>query len=164
MKINLSIIIPVYEAKNTIVKSIQSINNQILKTDLQIEVLLIIDDGKNYKNIIPSVNKGIKIKVLNTGGIKTGPGNARNIGLLKARGSYIGFLDADDEWSETYIENMYNLARKYDLAFAPTRVYRNDELINEFKGKVKDYLSITDIGEIPCSFHPFVKKRKTRNV
>ena len=49
MKINLSIIIPVYEAKNTIVKSIQSINNQILKTDLQIEVLLIIDDGKTIK-------------------------------------------------------------------------------------------------------------------
>ena len=64
MKINLSIIIPVYEAKNTIVKSIQSINNQILKTDLQIEVLLIIDDGKNYNNIIPRVNKGIKIKFL----------------------------------------------------------------------------------------------------
>ena len=91
MKINLSIIIPVYEAKNTIVKSIQSINNQVLKTYLQIEVLLIIDDGKNYKNIIPRVNKGIKIKILNTGGIKTGPGNARNVGLLKARGNYIGF-------------------------------------------------------------------------
>jgi len=46
MKINLSIIIPVYEAKNTIVKSIQSINNQVLKKDIQIEVLLIIDDGR----------------------------------------------------------------------------------------------------------------------
>ena len=35
MKINLSIIIPVYEAKNTIVNSIQSINNQVLKTDFK---------------------------------------------------------------------------------------------------------------------------------
>ena len=160
MKINLSIIIPVYEAKNTIVKSIQSINNQILKTDLKMEVLLIIDDGKNYKNIIPRVNKSIRLKILSTGGIKTGPGNARNVGLLKAKGNYIGFLDADDEWSETYIENMYNLAKKYDLAFAPTRVYRNDEFIHEFRGRVKDYLSITDIGEVPCSFHPFVKRER----
>ena len=160
MKINLSIIIPVYEAQNTIVKSIQSINNQVLKTDIQIEVLLINDDGKSYKNIIPRMNKGIKIKILNTGGIKTGPGNARNVGLLKARGNYIGFLDADDEWSETYIESMYKLAGKHDVAFAPTRVYRNEVLIHEFRGKDKHYLSISDLGEIPCSFHPFVKKEK----
>ena len=31
-------------------------------------------------------------------------------------------------------------------------------MIGKFEGKEKGYLSIRDIGEIPCSFHPFVQK------
>ena len=50
--------------------------------------------------------------------------------------------------------------KKKGLSFAPTRVYKNNMLIGEFVGKDKKYLRINDIGETPCSFHPFV----TRNL
>ena len=75
MKINLSIIVPVYNAKKTLVSCLSYINNQIFKSDLSIEVIIIIDDGKNYENIIPKMKSGIQVKVLKTKGIKTGPGN-----------------------------------------------------------------------------------------
>ena len=52
---------------------------------------------------------------------------------------------------------MYELA-KNGLTFALTRVYKNNILIGKFEGKEKGYLSIRDIGEIACSFHPFVQK------
>ena len=107
MKINVSIIIPVYGAVSTLKKSLNSINNQNIDLEKKIEIILVIDDGKNYKNIIPKMNKNMSIRFLKTNGLKTGPGNARNIGLSKARGEYIGFLDADDEWSENYLEKMY---------------------------------------------------------
>ena len=158
MKINLSIIIPVYRAANTLRRSLNSINNQNINLGKKIEIILVIDDGKNYRDIVPNLRKNITIRFFKTNGIKTGPGNARNIGLSNARGEYIGFLDADDEWSGNYLEKMYELVKKNGLSFGPTKVYENNKLIGEFVGKKKKYLDINDIGEIPCSFHPFVKK------
>ena len=160
MKINLSIIIPVYNAKETLVRSLDSINNQIMTLkNLKVEIIIVVDDGKRYKNIIPTMKKNFYVKIIKTNGIRTGPGNARNFGIKEAKGEFIGYLDADDEWSENYLKNMYKIVKKYGLALSETRVYNGNELIGKFKGNNKNYLSLKDIGEIPCSFHPFVKKK-----
>ena len=162
MKIKLSIIIPVYNAKDTLTRAINSINNQNITIDtFKVEIIIIVDDGKNYKEIIPKLKKGITIKIIKTNGIKTGPGNARNFGLDKAKGEFIGYLDADDEWSENYLTKMLELVKKNGVAFAPTRVYdQNNILIKHFEGKMRGYLDLNDIGNIPCSFHPFIKRSK----
>ena len=139
MKINVSIIIPVYKAVKTLKKALNSIKNQNKNFEKKIEILLVIDDGKNYKKIVPKMNKNMTLRFFKTNGIKTGPGNARNLGLSNARGEYIGFLDADDEWSENYLEKMYELVKKNGLSFAPTKVYKNNILINNFEGKEKKY-------------------------
>ncbi len=164
MKIKLSVIIPVYEAKNTLPRAINSINNQKIKINtFKVEVLIIVDDGKNYKEIIPKIKKGMTIKIIKTNGIKTGPGNARNFGIVKAKGEFVGYLDADDEWSENYLSKMLELVKKHGIAFAPTRVYdENNILIKHFEGKKRGYLDLKDIGDIPCSFHPFIIRNKQK--
>lgn len=160
MKINLSIIIPVYNSKETLARSIRSINNQIIPLkNMKVEIIIVVDDGKSYKKIIPKIKKNFFIKIIKTSGIKTGPGNARNIGIKVAKGEFIGYLDADDEWSENYLKNMYNNVRKFGLALSETRVYNGKKLIDKFNGNNKNYFSVKDIGDIPCSFHPFVKKK-----
>ena len=78
--------------------------------------------------------------------------------MYKRQGKYIGFLDADDEWSDSYLETMYNLVKLNGIAFSPTYVFENDKLIKKFEGQNTGYLQFSDIGKVPCSFHPFIKK------
>ena len=164
MKIKLSIIIPVYNAKDTLPRAINSINNQnLIIENFKVEIIIIIDDGKEYKKIIPKLKKGLTVKIIKTNGIKTGPGNARNCGVDEAKGEFIGYLDADDEWSKNYLRKMLELVKKDGVAFAPTRVYdQNNCLIKQFEGKKRGYLDLNDIGNIPCSFHPFIKRNKQK--
>ena len=164
MKINLSVIIPVYNAKKTLSRAINSINNQKLNFDtFKVEIIIIVDDGKNYNKIIPKLKKGLTIKIIKTNGIKTGPGNARNYGVNKSKGEFVGYLDADDEWSENYLGKMLELVKKNGVAFAPTRVYdENNILIKHFEGKRRGYLDLNDIGNIPCSFHPFINRNNQK--
>ena len=56
MKINLSVIIPVYEAQKTLVRTINSINNQFISDkNLKVELILIIDDGKKYNKFLDKI-------------------------------------------------------------------------------------------------------------
>ena len=69
MKIKLSIIIPVYNAKKTLPRAINSINNQnLIIQNFKVEIIIIIDDGKNYREVIPKLKKGIMVKIIKTNG------------------------------------------------------------------------------------------------
>ena len=135
---NLSIIIPVYNAEKNLNKCIDSIIGQTLK-DIEI---IIIDDGsidnswrivesyiKKYENII-----GIKQK-------NSGPARARNLGISKAKGKYIGFVDSDDYIEETMYETLYNLVKNKNIqvgmcAYKEVNTWSNTEF--EVKANLKE--------------------------
>ena len=98
-----SIVIPVYNVDKYIDYCIKSLLDQ---TYYNIEIIL-VDDGStdcsgiicdnyshNYKNIyvIHQYNKGVSV--------------ARNIGIQKAKGEYLLFVDPDDIVSRSYVEIM----------------------------------------------------------
>lgn len=100
-----SIIIPVYNAFNTIDKCIDSVMNQTYKN---IELLL-INDGSKDKSLTKLRKYESKydfIKVIdkeNEGVAKT-----RNLGIKKATGKYVMFIDNDDFIKEDYVETYVN--------------------------------------------------------
>ena len=90
----ISIIMPVYNAECYLNQAISSCLNQSYQN---IELIL-IDDGsvdKSIEIINNIINKDNRVKLFFTP-TNQGPATARNIGLEKAQGDYITFLDSDD--------------------------------------------------------------------
>ena len=156
---DVSIIIPVYEAKYTIKKTLESINKQKFKNKIpKIELILSIDDNKNYEKYRSILNNEIiNTKIVSTNKIGSGPGNTRNIGFKKSIGKYVCFLDADDEYSENYVCEMLQGIEKEKLLLAATKIFNKDKLITEYTSK-KKYMDIKELIKNPCSFHPFMKR------
>ena len=136
-----SVIIPVYNAEEYIEKCIISLLHQTLK---EIEFIF-VDDGStdNSANIIKQFAKEddrIKL-ILQT---NSNAGEARNKGLMKAKGEFVHFLDSDD-WVdiETY-EKLYKKIKKEDVDFIKFKSFSFDNQNNTVTQKY-----FTDMGAIP---------------
>ncbi|HDG7825905.1 glycosyltransferase family 2 protein [Klebsiella sp. RHBSTW-00484] len=101
-----SIVIPAYNASQSIVFTLESIKNQKEK-DYEV---IIIDDCSEDKDELESVVdsfqlSGMNIKLFLSEKKLNGSG-ARNKGVELASGKYIALLDADDEWYDTKLSVM----------------------------------------------------------
>ena len=109
MKEMVSIVIPVYNAENYIKKSIESILHQTYP----VWELILIDNGSeddSFKICQEYAKKEERIQVLHQYQNK-GVSAARNLGLEKANGDYVTFLDADDWVAEDYLEQLVKAAK-----------------------------------------------------
>lgn len=126
MKPLVSIIIPVYMVEKYINECIESIVKQ---TYTNIEIIL-VDDGS--KDRCPQIcddwaKRDDRIKVIHktNGGLS----DARNVGLDKAEGKYVAFLDSDDFVSMRWIEEMLNVALDFnaDVVACGRYIYKSGE-------------------------------------
>lgn len=97
-----SIIIPTYNRERVIGKTIQSVLNQ---TNQDFEVLVVDDGSQDATKEVVEVFHSEKIKYYYQQ--NQGAQVARNYGLSKAKGEYVCFLDSDDLWLPTFLEEMY---------------------------------------------------------
>ena len=106
-----SVIIPLYNAEKHIKKCILSLYNQ---TYSNIEII-VVNDGStdNSLSILSQINKNGEIKIISQK--NKGASAARNKGLSIAKGSYIQFLDADDNLPVNKIENQIKILRTYNF-------------------------------------------------
>ncbi|MBT0585679.1 glycosyltransferase family 2 protein [Alteromonas oceanisediminis] len=96
----ISVIMPAFNAENTIEKAIGSVMAQ----NAQLE-LFVVDDAStdNTVSVVQALaEKDNRITLLHNQRSK-GPSGARNSGLLSARGEYLAFLDADDTWYDNHL-------------------------------------------------------------
>lgn len=125
MKIDLSIIIPLYNCEKYIKESIDSVLNI---NYLNVEII-VIDDGStdNSAEIVKQYGDEVRLYQVRNGGASY----ARNIGLKKAVGDYIMFLDADDYLCDKNV--CYNCINKMKELSLPMCIFSLQHFYQETK-------------------------------
>jgi len=125
MNNTVSIVVPVYNAKDCIADTIMSVSKQSY-TDFE---LLLVDDASSddSRAIMESfAQKDDRIKVLDNTEGKSAAG-ARNTGIKAASGRYIAFIDADDLWTEDKLQKQLTFMNDKKAAFSFTGYEFADE-------------------------------------
>ncbi|MEZ8880303.1 glycosyltransferase family 2 protein [Vibrio lentus] len=103
-----SIIIPTYNCLDYLPKAIGSVLKQ---THQDVELIIIDDNSNDGTSTYLALIDDERIITLSTLGV--GAPQARNLGIEKATGEYIAFLDADDFWFPEKIERQLEFHQRY---------------------------------------------------
>lgn len=144
----ISVIVPVYKVEKYLEKCIESIIKQTY-TNLQI---ILVDDGSpdNCGKICDEyAKKDLRIEVIHkaNGGLS----DARNVGISKAKGRYIGFVDSDDYIKEDMYEILLNLIKKYDADGSICNLYDvidGNECIRNKENGIREYSRLDILKEV----------------
>ncbi|MGL5299881.1 glycosyltransferase family 2 protein [Weissella confusa] len=113
----ITIIIPAKNVSNYVNKAIESIERA--STPSVLYEVIIVDDHSSEEEFrklqdISSASRYIHLVRLQQND-PSGAGHARNVGLSKATGDYIYFMDADDEVLPTFFEVLNNVLNKVNV-------------------------------------------------
>ena len=99
---NISVVIPSYNRKEFLKRSIDSVINQTIKPF----EIIVVDDGSTdgTESIIKGHYDFVKFIKQKNKGVSA----ARNIGIKVSIGKWICFLDSDDEWKKDKLEKQIN--------------------------------------------------------
>ena len=141
-----SIVIPVYNRRNTVEKAIGSVLDQ---TYPNIE-LLVIDDGSadGTFDILERLSSR-RIRIIRQA--HKGANAARNLGIRESKGEFIAFQDSDDEWLPDKLERQisYMAENGYEACYCPLSFCESGEcreyFPQDYRNKEKYERNLSDI-------------------
>lgn len=108
MTLKFSIIIPLYNKEPYIERAIQS----VLRQSVQDFEIIVVDDGSTDRGreiIQKIVDDRLRLVIQQNSGVSV----ARNNGVSIASFPFLVFLDADDTWEPTFLQEIVNLINEY---------------------------------------------------
>ena len=108
---NITVVIPTYNRATVLSRAINSVRSQTLKP-LQI---IVVDDGStdDTPSVLAALQPGMTtLQLDNNRGVSV----ARNAGVSHANGDIVAFLDSDDEWKPSYLEQVWEAWRSDEAA------------------------------------------------
>lgn len=141
--IPITVIMPYFKKKTFFKEAYYSALSQGIKN---LEIIVIYDDeDRSDISCIRQIINNRKSTILILNKKNFGAGISRNIGIKKAKGRYIAFLDCDDIWNKNKIKYQLNFMKKNNLDIS----YTSYSVINEsgdvfYNVKIKNNLSYKD--------------------
>lgn len=121
----ISIIVPVYNVEEYLVRCMESLLTQ---TYLDIEVILVNDGSTDSSGVLCEKYKLLDNRVRVIHKKNGGLSDARNVGLAEANGDYVFFVDSDDYLELDACENLCNkaLQTNADIVIGKTNVIKGE--------------------------------------
>ncbi len=160
----ISIIMPYFQKRNYVKKSIKSVLNQTYK---KFELIVVYDDESKqdlkFLKKITYTDPRIRLLINKK---NVGAGISRNYGINKSKGEYIAFIDADDIWHKSKLKKQLNFMLENNYNFSHTDYsivdkYKKNNFIR--KAKVLNYDSLLKSCDIGLSTVMLNKKLIKRN-
>ena len=107
----ISIIIPCFNAGETLAVQLEALANQVLSKLQPSDLEIIVSDNLSTDNSLDVARRffdKIPNLVICSASDRQGVSHARNVGARAAKGEFLAFCDADDIVSETWVEAMFN--------------------------------------------------------
>ncbi|MFT5519466.1 MAG: teichuronic acid biosynthesis glycosyltransferase TuaG [Enterobacterales bacterium] len=124
-----SVIIPFYKRYEFVVRAIDSVLTQ---TYTNFEILLINDGTPNNAGVDEIVKQSEKIRYFKLEK-NVGPSGARNYGIKYSKGTYIAFLDSDDQWEKNKLSVQIEMMEKNSWDFSHTSYWRHDTSVDKIE-------------------------------
>ena len=108
----ISIVMPVYNKEKYVAMILEDLSNQVF-SDFE---CILIDDGSTDNtgeicDIFSKKDSRFLVYHIPNGGVS----HARNVGMSKAKGKYLTFVDGDDRVHPNYLENLYHCIKKNNV-------------------------------------------------
>ncbi|MFI4942653.1 MAG: glycosyltransferase family 2 protein [Burkholderiales bacterium] len=113
-----SVIVPLYNKAAYVSRCLRSV---LAQTHEDFETLVIDDGSSDGGGRLVESFAAPNLRLVRQD--NAGPGAARNRGLREARGKYVAFLDADDEWLPQYLAASVRVLEQTPNAAAATSAY-----------------------------------------
>lgn len=151
----ITVVIPLYNKVNTIARALDTV---LAQTYQDFEVVVVDDGSADGGAAVVEGYADPRIRLIRQA--NAGVSAARNKGIAEAKGEYVAFLDADDEWMPEFLEEIVALQKEFPDCRAQATTYvqcQNSEKKNIVLNRLPfsgEYGVLTNYFEVASCSHP----------
>ena len=114
----ITVVIPLYNKESSIATALDSV---LAQTYQDFEIVVVDDGSTDDGAAVVERYTDPRIRLIRQA--NAGVSAARNKGIAEAKGEYVAFLDADDEWMPEFLEEIAALQREFPNCKAQATTY-----------------------------------------